>query len=118
MTIAIEFDRRTAVTPYSRPGAWPKARPSVLDVYGRWSIVRGAIADMESETTDDELRSLIAEEAMAMSQMAAIQPRTVDELLSKVEVFLAALAEATVSREVRLLGHAIAVDVREWVATT
>lgn len=90
----------------------------MLDVYGRWSIVRGAIADMETETTDDELRSLLAEESMAMSQIAAIQPRTVDELLSKVEVFLAALAEATVTREVRLLGHALAVDIREWIATT
>lgn len=118
MTIAIDFDRRTAASSHSRPGPWPKARPSVLDVYGRWSIVRGAIADMDTETSDDELRSLIAEEAVAMSQIAAIQPRTVDELLSKVEVFLAALAEAAVSREVRLLGHAIAVDVREWVATT
>jgi hypothetical protein len=119
MTIAIDLDRMHAASTYSHPGVRSKARPrSVLDLYGRWSVLRGAIADMETDTSDDELRSLLAAESQAMRDMVAIQPRTVDELLAKLDVFLSALGETDTSRDIRLLGHAIAVDIQAWVATT
>jgi hypothetical protein len=116
--MTMEIDKNRIATSYSFIARGESASPrSVLDAYGRWAVLRGAIADMETNTPDDELRALMTAEADTVRQMAALQPRTFDELAAKLDAFLAVVDEAQVSRDLRLLAHALAVDVRAWAAT-
>lgn len=117
MTITLDTTRPRSLSHSYVATAPAVRRRSVLDLYGRWSVLRGAIADMETETSDDELRAFLAAEADTVREMAALQPRTLDELNGKLEAFIALVDEADVSRDLRLLAHSLSVDIRSWAAT-
>ena len=119
MTISLAPTEGQTNSFYFRPTGARSATPkTVLDAAGRWAVLRGAIADTELDTSDDDLRKLLADEATALRFAAALPPRSADELLAKIEIFVAALGDANIARDLSLLGHAIAVDVRNLIATS
>lgn len=113
MTMAIDTSKQS--TTHSFLSRIATVNPSsVLDAYGRWAVLRGAIADTEVSTSDDELRALMRAEEITLQQIIPLRPRSFDELAAKMEALLFMLDEAPVSHDLRLLGHALAVDIRSW----